>query len=270
MTSGKTYRIIDPDKKNLKSFFVCLEDDSPDMKEAGNHKECWYNKLKSRGLGVKLAVDMQGRAVGMIQYIPSEYSLAGDQGFYFVSCIWIPRRKSRSQNYRHMGMGRALLKSAEKDVKQKGASAMLAWGVSLPFFIKASWYKKQGYRVIDHKGIQVLLWKPFLEGLTPPRWIPQTKKPQAAKHPGKVTVSVFLSGGCPVGNIHYERVKRAAEDFPGKVVIETIDTLDKDTIAEWGITDAVYVEDNCISWGPPQAYEKIRAKLAHAVRKIKV
>ena len=30
---------------------------------------------------------------------------------------------------------------------------MAVWGVALPFWMKASWFKKQGYRKVDRQGI---------------------------------------------------------------------------------------------------------------------
>jgi len=36
------------------------------MKEAGNHKECWYNKMSDKGLGVKLPLDDNGTVGGMV------------------------------------------------------------------------------------------------------------------------------------------------------------------------------------------------------------
>jgi hypothetical protein len=41
------------------------------MKEAGKQKEVWYNRMKHRGLRVKLALDDKDNVGGMIQYIPT-------------------------------------------------------------------------------------------------------------------------------------------------------------------------------------------------------
>ena len=114
----------------------------------------------------------------------------------------------------------------------------------------------------------VLLWKPFVQGITPPVWIRQKKTPLAGRHPGKITVTVFISGSCPVQNFHCERAKRAAAELGERVVVETINTLNKDNIAEWGITDAVYVEDKCICAGPPQSYKTIKSKISKALKRL--
>ena len=66
--------IIDLADKHNQLYFACLEDWSDEMKEAGNHKELWYHKMKDKGLGVKLALDDNGEVGGMIQYVPIDYS----------------------------------------------------------------------------------------------------------------------------------------------------------------------------------------------------
>ena len=64
-------KVIDLTKDYKQLYFVCLEDWSEEIKEAGGHKKAWYNKMKDEGLRVKLAVDDNGEVGGMIQYILS-------------------------------------------------------------------------------------------------------------------------------------------------------------------------------------------------------
>src|SRR3990172_13196827 len=110
---------------------------------------------------------------------------------------------------------------------------MVAWGILLPFWMKASWFKKQGYRKVDRQWIQVLLWKPFTKDATPPRWIKAKKRPQ--KMLDKVVVTAFLNGWCPAQNLTFERARRAAAEVGDKVVFRKIDTFDRDTFLEWGL-----------------------------------
>jgi len=44
------------------------------------------------------------------------------------------------------GIGSALLEAAENDARELGAKGMAAWGLWLPFWMKASWFKKHGYK----------------------------------------------------------------------------------------------------------------------------
>ncbi|MBL7073811.1 GNAT family N-acetyltransferase [candidate division KSB1 bacterium] len=261
-------KIVDLTDEYKKLYFLCLEDWSEEIKEAGNHKEVWYNKMEDKGLRVKLAVDDIGQVGGMIQYVPIEQSFAEGSGLYFINCIWVHGYKKGRGNFQKKGMGKALLQAAETDAKSKGAKGMAAWGIPLPFWMKASWFKKQGYTKVDKQGIlgQVLLWKPTTDDAIPPKWIKEKKKPETS--PGKVTVTAFLNGWCPAQNLVFERAKRAASEFGDKVVFRGINTFDREVLLEWGIADALYIDDKEVRTGPPPSYEKIKKKIAKRVRKL--
>lgn len=260
--------IINLDKPKEELFFVCLDDWSEEIKEAGDHRLEWYNHMKSRGLGVKLATDDNGVVGGMIQYVPIEYSFAEGEGLYFIKCIWVHGHKKGRGNFQKKGMGTALLKAAEEDVRSRGAKGMAAWGITLPFWMKASWFRKHGYGRADRKGIQELVWKPFSSDAVPPRWPEEKKKPRAGENPGKITVTAFINGYCSVQNMVAERARKAAAEFGDRVVFRLINTLDRDTFAEWGISDALFIEDRNINTGPPLSYKKIKSRLSKSVRNL--
>ena len=266
-SSNETIKIIDLDDENRHLYFICLEDWSDEMKEAGNHKECWYNRMKDKNLGVKIAVDERGEIGGMIQYLPIEHSFVEGNDLYFIPCIWVHGHKQGRGSFVGKGMGKALLKAAEEDIQSRGARGIVAWGVSLPFWMKASWYKKQGYKKVDKQGIRVLVWKPLTADAVPPRWVKQQKKPEPI--PGKVLVTAFLNGWCPAMNILHERAKRAAAEFGEPVVFQSIATYDREVFKEWGISDNVFIDDKAISFGPPTSYEKIKKRIAKKVKKLK-
>ncbi len=261
-------KIIDLPDEYKQLYFVCLEDWSEEMKEAGDHKEVWYNKMKDKGLRVKLALDDNGEVGGMIQYIPIEHSFAAGNDLYFINCIWVHGHKQGRGNFQKKGMGTALLQAAEDDVKAMGAKGIVAWGIPLPFWMKASWFRKQGYRKVDKQGFlgQVLLWKPFTHDAIPPKWIRQKKKPETT--PDKVTATAFLNGWCPAQNMVFKRAKRAAAEFGDKVVFQQIDTFDRNNFLEWGISDAMFIDDKQVRTGPPPSYEKIKKMIAKRVRKL--
>jgi len=49
-------QIIDLTDEHKNLYYMCLEDWSEDIKEAGSHKELWYKKMQDKGLRVnKLA-----------------------------------------------------------------------------------------------------------------------------------------------------------------------------------------------------------------------
>jgi len=260
--------IIDLTEEHKELYFACLEDWSDEIKEAGNHKECWYNKMKNKGLGVKLALDNDKNVGGMIQYIPIEYSPAVGKDLYFVNCTWVHGYKKGRGNFQKKGMGKALLSAAEDDVRERGAKGLVAWGIALPFWMRAAWYRKQGYKKVDALGFPgaVLLWKPFSDDAIPPKWTRRKKKPR--KIPGQVTVTGFINGWCPAQNIVFERAKKASAEFGDKVIFNEINTFNRDVFGEWGITDALYVDDKQIRTGPPPTFEKIQNKIARKVRRL--
>ena len=260
-------KIVDLEEKYNQLYYMCLEDWSDEMKEAADHKENWYNRMKHKGLGVKLALNNKNAVVGMIQYIPIELSPAQGEQLYFISCIWVHGYDEGVGNFQKKGIGKMLLEAAEEDVKSRKALGIVAWGVSLPFWMKASWFKKQGYKKVDKDGIAVLIWKPFSDKAKIPSWIKQKKNPQPI--PGKVTVTAFLNGWCPAQNLVFERAKKASSKFGEKVVFQEIDTSHREIFEEWGIYDALFIDGEEIRTGPPPSYEKIVKKIKKRLKKLK-
>jgi GNAT superfamily N-acetyltransferase len=258
--------IIDLEQHHEKLYFACLEDWSDDMKDAGDHKQRWYEVMKNKGLRVKLAKDEKGEIGGMIQYIPIEHSFVEGKGLYFINCIWVHGHKDGRGNFQNQGMGKALLNAAEEDARQLNAKGIAAWGMLIPVFMRAKWFKKQGYKKVARNGIMSLLWKPFTEDAVPPKWIKAKKKP--ALTPDKVTVTALINGWCPVQSINAERAKRAASEFGDKVIFNEISTLDRNTFLEWGISDTIFIEEKDISSGPPLTYDKIKKRIAKKVKKL--
>ncbi len=259
-------KIFDLTDEHKQLYFLCLEDWSEEIKEGGNHKEVWCQQMQDKGLRVKLAVNDDGEVGGMIQYVPIEHSFANGKDLYFITCIWVHGHKQGRGNFQKKGMGKALIQAAELDAKTLGAKGMAAWGVSLPFWMKASWFKKQGYKRVDKQDMAALLWKPFTEDAIPPKWIKRNKKPEMI--PGQVTVTAFKNGWCPAQNMVFERAKRAVSEAGDNVVFQEIDTFEKKNFQDWGIVDALFVDDKQVRTGPPPSYEKIKKKIAKRVRKL--
>jgi N-acetylglutamate synthase-like GNAT family acetyltransferase len=257
--------IVDLTPKYEDIYCLCLEDWSDEMKEAGNHKKLWYQRMKNKGLGVKVAIE-DGKVCGMIQYVPAEYGFAEGDNFYFIHCIWVHGYKKGIGNFQKRGIGKELLKAAEKDVKNIGAEGMAAWGISLPFWMKASWFKKQGYKKVDKNGMAVLMWKSFSDDAKAPKWIKQKKSPDPIKE--KVRVSVFRNGWCPSQDIVFNRAQRASAEFGEKVVFEEIDTSDRNTYMEYGISDALFINGKNLRTGSPPSYKKIKRQIGKRLKKL--
>jgi len=261
-----SFRIVDLTADHLDEYVVCLEDWSDEMKEAGDRKRRWIDRARAEGLRVKLASDEHGTIGGMIQYGPIASSFAAGDGLYFVYCIWVHGHGEGRGNFQGHGMGKTLLQAAEDDARARGARGMAAWGLALPIWMRASWFKRQGYETADRDGLRSLVWKPFAPEAAPPRWIRRGKVPRAV--PGRVTVTSFRHGWCPAQNLVHERAKRAAAAFDARVVFRTIDTSERWRFVEWGIADALFVDGREVRTGPPPSYEKIHRLIAKRLKKL--
>ena len=260
-------QIVDLRPEHEKLYFVCLEDWSDEMKEAGDHKEKWYAGMKGKGLRVKLAVDDKGTVGGMIHYLPIEQSFAEGEDLYFVNCIWVHGHKQGRGNFQKQGMGKALIKAAEDDARALGAKGMAAWGIALPAWMRASWFRGHGYRRADRQGLSVLVWKPFGAGAEPPRWPPSTGKVPAPV-PGKVVVGGCRSGWCPGQNLAFERARRAAEPFGDRVAFRVDDAGDRAALLAWGRSDALFVDGRPVRTGPPPKVERLASLIRRSVRRL--
>lgn len=259
-------KVIDLEPDYYDTYFNCLEEWSDETKEGGDHKACWYRNYKEKGLRVKLALDEKERAIGMIQYLPVEESFVAGTGLYFILCIWVHGHKEGLGDCQGEGAGTALLEAAEDDVRELGAKGVAAWGLWLPFWMKASWFKKHGYKKAERDSIKLLVWKPFSSDAMPPHWIHQKRAIPA--NPDKVTVTAFINGWCPAQNMVFERAKRASAEFGDRVVFECIDTSNREVFLEWGIADGIFIDGKQISFGPPPPYDKLMKMISRRVKRV--
>lgn len=256
-------RIVDVDSSTRPLFCQCLEDWSDDVKEAGDRRARWVERFTPRGLRAKLALDDAGTPGGMIQYLPIEESTVDGAGLYFIPCIWVHGHKTGRGNFQGRGMGRALLAAAEADARERGAKGMAAWGLWLPFWMRASFYKRHGYRTADRDGIASLVWKPFTTDARPPRWIRRTAKP-LERTAGRVDVTCFVNGWCTAGCVTAERARRVAAEFGERVVYREVDTSEHSAVAEWGLGDALFIGGKRVMQGPPPTAERLRRAVGKA------
>jgi len=259
--------IIDLSEENEDLYFVCLEDWSEEMKEAGTRKRDWYHRMKDKGLRVKLARDDKGTIGGMIQYIPAESSWIDGKDIHFIMCIWVHGHKEGRGDFRKRGMGKALLKAAEDDARKLGSKGIAAWGISMPFWMRASWFKKHGYKKVDNEKGMVLLLKGFSEDVREPSWFRPRKKPTTV--PGRVNVTAFVTGWCPAGNMAFERAKRASSELGDRVDFKVKDMLDRKNLEEWGIPNGLFIDGKEVRMGPPPSYEKIYKMIEKRLKKLK-
>ncbi|MBN1523544.1 MAG: GNAT family N-acetyltransferase [Spirochaetales bacterium] len=259
-------KIIDLKKEHEELFSTCLSGDPQRYRDAGEHKLCWYHTMKSRGCRVKIALDESGQPGGMIQYVPSEESFVLGKNLMVMQCIWVLNDKKGRGNFRKKGMGKALLEAFEKDAKKQGKDGVVVWGLTIPVFMQASWFRKKGYAAVDKNGVMQLLWKKLKDSAEPPRWMRQQKIPTGRKD--AVTVTCFKNGWCPEINKTLQRAERVVKEFNGDARLEIIDTADNRVMREWGISDALFVAEREIPTGPAPKEKTISKAIKKAVKQL--
>ena len=261
--------VINLEGKYNNCYFNCLEEWSKEMAESGDLKEKWFDKFKDKGLRVKLARNEQDEIVGMIQYMPAELSFVSDgEGYYIIKCIWVHGYKEGVGNNQKHGIGTLLLEAAEKDMLGMNLRGILSWGVDLPFWMKASWFKKHGYKRIDKYKGMVLMVKSDENTNHKPRFIRNIKIKEREKDSNKVEILIFKNGWCPANNIVVMRTLRAIKEFEDYIDVIIFDTTDRDVFLEYGIYDGVYINGKNIQSGPPPSYKKIFNRIKKAVKKV--
>jgi hypothetical protein len=81
-----------------------------------------------------------------------------------------------------------------------------------------------------------------------------------------VNITAFTNGWCLAQNFVYERAKSAAAEFGDKVVFQDIVTSARSAVAEWGVSDAVFIDGKNVQKGPRPSYEKIPKIIAKRIR----
>jgi len=160
----------------------------------------------------------------------------------------------------------ALLQAAEDDAQRLGAGGLVAWGVSIPVFMRAAWFRRHGYRAVDSQGMMKLLWKPFRGDVAAPSWVKTKRKPLLQD--GKVVVTSVINGWCPGQNLAHERARRAAAELGPNVVFQQIDAFERNVGMEWGASDALFVDGRQVRTGPPPRYEKVRNLIARRAARL--
>jgi GNAT superfamily N-acetyltransferase len=255
-------KIVDLGPERREDYILCMEPWSEEMAVGRARKAAWLEGMEGRGLVVKLAVDEAGDTVGMIHAMPVERSWILGEDIYVIGCTWVHGHAGKGVGDRRgHGMGQALLDALEDDLRGRGARGVAAWGLWLPIWMRASWYRKRGYAKVDRLGMAQLVYKAFDQGGEPPRFIRPQRTPEPL--PGKVRVTSFSHGWCTAQNIQSERARVVCERLGERVVYERIDTSDRATLLHWGRADALFVDGKDISSGPPPS----EAKLDKIIRK---
>ncbi len=250
--------IVDLSPEHEDVFLCCLKPEDRLFAEGVPLKRSWLGRHREEGLGVKLAIDDDGAVAGMIEFSRRQLApfVVADRGTWVIHCIWVHIYEGGIGNRGGRGMGPALLRAAEADMRSRGARGIAAWGIMAPEWMNAPWFQRQGYHLVDRQGFLGLTFKAFDPDVDEPRFQKEVKRPGPI--PGKARVSSFLIGWCTSGNLNHEWARRASEELGDDVVFEHYDTSDPAVVDEWGITTGIYVNGEEYPVDGNETYEKVR------------
>lgn len=260
-------QIRDLTDADFQRYQCCLEEYEPLLDPGKPYKAEWYNDLKNKGLRIKLAVDDDAEIAGFIHYAPIEQTPIRGQNLYFVYCIWVHGHKLGIGNRQQRGLGKALLEAAENDAKCLGAKGLVAWGLRIPVWMKAAWFRKHGYKVADKKGMMALVYIAFSADCPKPAFPKPRKKVPKARD--RVIISDFICGWCTYTNVTHAHAARIAAEYPADVELMTYNLRDPTIREEWGIGETLFINGKEIRMAPPLSYEALKAKVEKQIQKLK-
>jgi len=115
--------------------------------------------------------------------------------------------------------------------------------------------------VVERRGDQALLWKPFIGSAEPPRFLDSTYRFEPV--PGRVVVDLFWNRLCQTSEIEAQRVREVAAEFGDRVSLREFPAHEPVVLARSGLPRGIYVDGKEIFWG----YEAPREGIREAIEK---
>ena len=236
-------RIIDVTADNISETGIfCIKD----KKSIGyKSKVEWYKSNLKNGLKIKIAADYQGKQLGFIEYIPSEFAWRPIKAsnYLFIQCILIYLNEIKEK-----GLGSFLLKICEQDAKDSNKSGICAMSSEGAWLANNSLYKKNGFVVGDKFGRFELMIKSFNNRTIKPTLFDWTK--QQTKYKGW---NLIYSDQCPWHEKSITDLKQSALDKGIKLKVSklTLPTEAQNAPSGFGtfalIKDGKLLEDHYLS-----------------------
>ncbi len=239
--------------------------ESEEIDACGRRRAKLLRDLVEKGGVVKAAL-LGGEHVGFAYGVPIELSSWGPigEGLMVIPCLYGMERGAKK------GIGRVLIESIEEVAQNAGFLGATITGFRDPpgaeWLLPVAFFEHIGYEEIDHRGRYVLLWKPFSEEATRPRFL----KPAYTFDPveGEVIVDLFWNGFCQTSGIEAARVREVCAEFGERVTLNEFCGEDHDVLLSCGIPRAIYVNGQEIGWGYEAPKDGIRKAIEGALAEL--
>lgn len=233
-------KLIDVGPDTEATFLRCLHDERADDPRVIELRRRWLWAELEHGLRAKVIVLETGEVAGLCQYMPIEHTHLDGSDLLAILCIWVHGYDHHIGNRQGNGYGRYMLESIEQDARDSGFGGVAAWGMDFPYWNPVSFYEHMGYARADKAGMAVLVWKPFSEDVSAPRFLREVRRPTGSSD--KVSLTVFFGGWCTGSCGQCVTARDAVQGLDEVVEYREVDTSDPETLRRWGISDGLYVE----------------------------
>ncbi len=221
-----------------------------------------FQDLSTRG-GLFKVARIDGRHVGFAYGLPIDEASWGPLGqdLFVIPCLYVTNERGRH------GAGRSLIEAIERDAQEAGHAGITITAYrDIPgaeWFMPAAYFERLGYRSVDERGVETLLWKAFHDSATPPHFL----QPHFVFEPveGKVAVDLFWNGFCQTSGIEAQRVREVCAEFGDRVILREFNAEDRATLLRYQIPRAIYVNGTEIGWGYEAPKDGIRAAIEKAL-----
>jgi hypothetical protein len=221
-----------------------------------------FRDLAGKGSLFKVAL-IDGEQAGFAYGLPIDHASWGPLGqdLMVIPCLFVLNASTG------VGAGHALIEAIERDAcgaSFAGVTITAYRGIpSAEWFMPAAYFERIGYRAVDERGAEVLLWKAFRDDATPPHFL----QPHYVFEPieGVVVVDLFWNGFCQTSGIEAQRVREVCAGFGDRVVLREHNAEDRQILLQYQTPRAIYVEGAEIFWGYEAPREGIRTAIEKAL-----
>jgi len=220
----------------------------------------WLQSMYEKGSRVKIA-SIDNEQVGFLHIIPIEICPWGPigQDLMIIPCLTV------IEKVKGRGIGRALINSAEEEVKYQDRKGIITIGYYHNcWFMPAPFFEKCGFSIIKRKGTMAILGKFFEESVESPRLLRPSY--QFKPIPDKAIVDLFWNTFCPTSAIEAQRVREVATEFGESVVVHEYCADERSILSRYQIPRGIFINGKEIWWGHEAPKEGIREAISQALR----
>jgi GNAT superfamily N-acetyltransferase len=244
MNDTTRIKVSDVTEDTLWYVACCAQVEDVDKEQAAKLHGDWLRKTLTRsGLRAKVALEGDD-PIGFLFLLPVErtsWYVAG-QELATIQCLNV------DEAYRGRHVGAMLLDAAEETARtQSKGMAVIAYDPS-DWFLPAGFFRDHGYQEVERRGTSVLMFKPFDDDATAPRFVRRQYRPPRLV-PAKVIVEAFWSPQCLTTALDIVNVREVCEELGEDVILREYNASMPGMRERFGIPRTIFINGVEVGWG---------------------